>query len=362
MRDADGDDDRDDQRTRPCAPPRRVEATTRPSGQVHDRLGRREAGSSSGARNSPTRWPTRARRARWACGAALGAPAATGAPGAAADGRLRRRRAGIAAGVGAGPLGAAPDARRSMSPRRPVGRGRPEVGELHVAPLPGDAILELRGAEQPGEERPDDVDALDAVEPRAAVRAEQDAAAHLDGLVGDAEGVHAPRQPEPDDEQHEQHGDRDERPADEPVRDDGVDRVARPVAAAARPAKPSSQLGANEQQEQSTSRSRRFAMMKPRIARSARPPRSSGVAGCSRCHSPSARLVPRDRTGRCAHSPARRLSASATSWSRSRSASSTAGPGSVTAVAAAAVTNLSSASPSARATGPRLMSTSCIRP
>ncbi len=62
------------------------------------------------------------------------------------------------------------------------------------------------------------------------------------------------------------------------------------------------------------------------------------------------------------HSPALRLSASVTSVSRSSSASSAGSPGIVTPVAAAAVTNLSSLSPNARASGPRLTSTSCILP
>ena len=49
--------------------------------------------------------------------------------------------------------------------------------------------------------------------------------------------------------------------------------------------------GAKSTRNMSTSRSRRFAMMKPRTASSTRPPRSSGLAGCRRCHSPSARFV-----------------------------------------------------------------------
>src|SRR5690606_22871675 len=55
--------------------------------------------------------------------------------------------------------------------------------------------------------------------------------------------------------------------------------------------------------------------------------------------------------GEGGHSPARRVSASATRWSRSSSASSSARPGTTTPVAAAAVTSFSSARPRARASG-----------
>ena len=80
--------------------------------------------------------------------------------------------------------------------------------------------------DEPGEHRAREVDALHAVERRAAVRAEEHAAAHLDVVAGDAERVEPPRQVEqPDqqeqDAQHDQHGDQVE-----VVRDDEVDRVA----------------------------------------------------------------------------------------------------------------------------------------
>ena len=120
--------------------------------------------------------------------------------------------------------------------------------------------------------------------------------------------------------------------------------------------------GAKITRNMSTSRSRRFAMTKPRIASSAMPPRSSGRRRVQPV--PLAVGEVRDPRGAhgCAHSPALRVSARATSSSRSRSASSIGRPGIVTAVDAAAVTNFRSARPSARASGPRVMSTSCMRP
>ena len=169
-----------------------------------------------------------------------------------------------------------PEARVRMSRRSSSARALAEVGELHVrvGARPGD--LEPGGAEHPGEQRPDDVDALDAVEPRLAVRAEQDAAAHLDQLVGDAEGVHAPRQVEPADEQQQ----RDQR-----------SRPARSGRGRGRRSRRRDRPGAPlPPKNNSIRRSRRLAMTMPRIAISAMPPRSSGVAGCRRCHSPSARF------------------------------------------------------------------------
>ncbi len=95
-------------------------------------------GSSSGASSSFTRWATIA-------------------------GGARGGRAG-----GAGCRGRSlPRARREAQDLEAQGirlRGA-EVGELHVGILPGDRDLELGGAEQSREQRPHDVDALDAVEP-----------------------------------------------------------------------------------------------------------------------------------------------------------------------------------------------------
>ncbi|OUD82186.1 hypothetical protein CMMCAS02_04595 [Clavibacter michiganensis subsp. michiganensis] len=75
-----------------------------------------------------------------------------------------------------------------------VGVARPEVLQRQVGVVAGDLDLELRRADEPRDERAHDVDALDPVEPRPPVRAGEDPAAHLDGLLGDAERVHAPRE------------------------------------------------------------------------------------------------------------------------------------------------------------------------
>ena len=79
------------------------------------------------------------------------------------------------------------------------------------------ADLELRRAKQPGDERPHDVDALDAVEPCLAIRAKQDARTHLDHLAGDAKSVHAPRDIEPGDQD-----DQERRHHREHLQDDAV--------------------------------------------------------------------------------------------------------------------------------------------
>ena len=87
--------------------------------------------------------------------------------------------------------------------------------------------LELGHAEQARDHRAGEVDALHAVERRAAMRAEQDAAAHLDVVAGDAERVEPPRQVE-DADQHEQRrrARRAARRGTRLLRDDAVDRVA----------------------------------------------------------------------------------------------------------------------------------------
>jgi len=101
-----------------------------------------------------------------------------------------------------------------------------EVGELDIGVVTRDVDVEPRRAEQPSEERSADIDALDAIQPPASVGSEQDATAHLDEFVGDAEGVHPPRQPE-DRDDHNQHGKHDrQRDRDEAPSHDQVDRVA----------------------------------------------------------------------------------------------------------------------------------------
>ncbi len=84
----------------------------------------------------------------------------------------------------------------------------------------------------------------------------------------------------------------------------------------------------------------------------ARPERTSGDSGCSRCH--LARL------GR--HRPAAFASPRAASRSRSRAASSRSRPGIRASLAAAAVCSFTVASRNARSTGPAVTSTNCIRP
>jgi hypothetical protein len=77
-----------------------------------------------------------------------------------------------------------------------LGVGGREVLELDVAVEARADDLELRRAQQARDHRAGQVDALHPVERRTAVGAEEDAAAHLDVVAGDAERVEAPRQPE----------------------------------------------------------------------------------------------------------------------------------------------------------------------
>ena len=137
----------------------------------------------------------------------------------------RRRRARRRAG-GFGPLLLGARCEQQDVAAQLVGAHAREVRELHVAVAARDVDLESGGAEQPREERPHDVDALDAVQSPLAVGAEQDAAAHLHLLVRDAERVHAPRQVEPADEQQQRDGDDDEREGNQAAVHDLVDRVA----------------------------------------------------------------------------------------------------------------------------------------
>ena len=223
-------------------------------------------------------------------------------------------------------------------PAQRIRQGRAQVGQLHVRVLPGHADLEFRGPEQPRHERPHDVDALDPIEPGPPVAAEDESAAHLDDLVADPEGVHAPGEVEAEQDQHEHDGDDEQRPADRAAPHDLVDRVAGVAG------------HAEEEVDQS------FAEVRDDEAehRDDEDPAAQQRAG---------RMQPVPFTvGEAGHSPARRLSASSTSRSRRLSASASARPGMSTPEEAAAVTNFRSARPSQRAIGPRVMSTSCIRP
>ena len=128
---------------------------------------------------------------------------------------------------------------RFAPPASPAARGEPqdvgahglgvrgrEVLELDVGVQSRPDDLELGHSDEPREHRPREVDALHAVQRRAAVRAEQHAAAHLDVVPGDAERVEPPRQVEQAD-QHEQDAEhREPRHQVEVVGDDEVDRIA----------------------------------------------------------------------------------------------------------------------------------------
>ena len=191
-----------------------------------------------------------------------------------------------------------------------------EVVELHVAVVAGDADLEPRGAEQAGEERPHDVDALDAVEPAAAIGAEQDAAAHLDGLVGDAEGVHPPGEPEPGHEQRDGDQHHDQRERHQALGDEEVDRVALVAGHADEEVE---QALAEVRDDDARDRDQRDAAAQQRGRRMKSVPLPVGELRARR-----RRRHRRHRRGldRIGHSPARRVSASATSWSRNCSAAS----------------------------------------
>ena len=209
---------------------------------------------------------------------------------------------------------------------------------MHVGVLPGDIYLEPRGTEESCEERPNDVGALDAIQPPLSIRAKQNAASHLHHFVGDAKGVHAPGEVEAenkqcDDHKHDERDGEREAAAGEPQKriivipatahhelNQGVAQVVNEVA------------GNRDQCE---------AALEQR--------------GCGVKPMP----LP---VGKVDHRPARRLSARATNSSRRASASASGMPGTTTALAAAAVTKRNSLKPSALAMGPRFMSTSCMRP
>ena len=121
----------------------------------------------------------------------------------------------------AGPTRAA-GCRRAPLRRSAVDR----YSSLTLASVPAPTTSSFAMPEQSRDHRPREVDALHAVERRAALRAEQDAASHLDVVSGDAERVEPPRQVEDPDE-HEQDAEHDQdRDEVQVVGDDEVDRVA----------------------------------------------------------------------------------------------------------------------------------------
>ena len=119
-----------------------------------------------------------------------------------------------------------PDASRRMSARTASAFGVDRYSSLTLASVPGADDLELGHAEQARDHRPREVDPLHAVERRAALRAEQDAAAHLDVVAGDAERVEPPRHVEDRDEHEQDAEHRQHRDDVQVVGDDEVDRIA----------------------------------------------------------------------------------------------------------------------------------------
>ena len=196
-------------------------------------------------------------------------------------GRTLPRGGGAGGGFGEAPPGGEPE---DVGAHRLGVAGR-EVLELDVRVGARADHLELRHPEQPRHHRPREVHALDAVERRPALGAEQDAAAHLDVVPGDPERVEAPRQVE-DADQHEQDAEHDQhRDEVQVVRDHEVDRVA--GALELLEVFRSGCRGRGRAGRGRASRSRRFATTIPRMTSRNSPPRSSGVSGCSRCQSPS---------------------------------------------------------------------------
>ena len=188
---------------------------------------------------------------------------------------------------------------------------------------------------------------------RATVRAEQDAAAHLDVVPGDAERVEPPRQVEQPD-QHEQDAEHHEpRHQVEVVRDDEVDRIPAAelldvdvhVDVFVEPGQEDEDQTIaqirdhesgddDEEQTAAEQRGQRMQAVPLAVAELRRRPRSHGQgAGRGR---PGRRILVE-----LVHRPVRRLSATSTSVSRSCSAASCLRPGITTPVDAAAVTSLS---------------------
>ena len=161
------------------------------------------------------------------------------------------------------------------------------------------------------------------------MRPEQDAAAHFDGLVRDPERVHAPRQPEADDERHDQQRHAGDRPPHEPLRDDAADRVVLPVAPPRLELDVDvvAEIGREEHEEHVDEP---LAEVRDDEAEDGEQHEAAAEQRARRVQPvPLAVGEVRDPRGAhgCAHSPALRVSARATSSSRSRSASSIGRPG-----------------------------------
>ncbi len=186
--------------------------------------------------------------------------------------------------------------------------------------------LELREPEDAGDERLDDVDRLEAVEPRLAVLPEQQPLALVHGVVVDAELVDAPGEPGHDDRDHRAGDEQEQRPhRAEPPEGFAIDGP---------------ELGERRERDDSD----RPARMEHR---------RDGME-------PGPALV--DRGGRRAHRPARRASPRSVRRSRRRAASDAGTPDRWASVPGEAVWSWTRASPKARASGPAATSTYCMRP
>ena len=248
-----------------------------------------------------------------------------------------------------------------------LGPRRRKVLELDVRVVAGADDLELGESDDASGERTGQVDALHAVERRAAVRTEDDALADLDMVSGDPELLEAPDEPE-DQHQHDhepQHA--EQRDEDQVVREHPVDGVGAAVVAVVRLFGREQRHGPGDEpvphvrDDDTRDDDQRQPALEERGERVHPVPlavreRLGGLPadGCL-----SAR---RERGLLLAHRPVRRVSATWMSVSRSASAASWVRPGICTPVVAAAVTILSWAMPNARSSGPCVMSTNCMRP
>lgn len=260
------------------------------------------------------------------------------------------------------------DRRGARRPRAGSARARPwrpgaRDSAARLCPLPAGLHIHRGEAEHPGEQRALQIDALDPIERGAAVLPEDDAAALLDGLRRDAEGVEPPGEPGDEDDErdrseHHQQGDHDQA-----LPDDEVDEIA--LARAERVQillrdEETEEVIAEVREEDAADHDEHQAAAQQRRQRVQTTPVGGGGRGILRLIPDLRRAF--GRAVRGGHSPDRRVSASSTRRSRSASASSRGRPGRRTPVATLAVTNFRVASPSARSSGPRVTSTSCSRP
>ena len=246
-------------------------------------------------------------------------------------------------------------------------RGR-EVFQGDVRVVAGAVDLELGEPDEARGEGTREVHALHPVERRAPVRPEDHALAHLDVRIRDPEVVEAPHQPEQPDEHDDRRHEREEHDEHEVVREDPVHRVAaelRHTCGGEQRHQPVRDALAQVRDEVPEHDHQHQAALEQRSQRVHPVPLAVGErVGSAPADGRRGRRRPLPggrRVGR-AHSPVRRISATSISVSRRASAASSVIPGMSTPVVAAAVTSFSFAIPNARSTGPRVMSTSCMRP